>query len=158
MAKFRELCDKINRSDDPTKCRAEMSYLIKKFDPGQLFQFEQAVEHGKTLITEWLPKYKFKDWKKSQTLNKEITEDDKRIRAGEIADILGDASRWHSHGRGISMKTLSGSDLRLKVEDFGQNPELNSLICNYYQLAIDFYGKLGHKSYIHLQLGNKRIS
>jgi len=36
---------------------------------------------------------------KSKTLNKEITEDDKKNRAGEIADILDDASKWHSHGR-----------------------------------------------------------
>jgi len=158
LAKFRELCEKINDADGTQSCRAELSYLIKNLDTGQLFQFEQAVEHGKTLITEWLPKYKFKDWKKSESLGKTITEEDRKRRAGEIADILGDASRWHSHGRGISMETLSGDDIRLKINDFGQNTKPNPLICNYHGLAVDYYGKLGQTGYIHSKFDNKRIS
>ncbi len=158
LAKFGEICEKINESEDPNNCRAEMAYLIKNFDPGQLFLFEQAIEHGKTLITEWLPKYKFKSWDKHSTTGKRVTDTDKKTRAAKIAEILGDASRWHSHGRGISMRALSSSDLKLKIKDFGANHGLNELIRNYHGLAIDYFDRLGHRAYIHSQLGNKRLA
>ena len=79
-------------------------------------------------------------------------------RAAKIAEILGDASRWHSHGRGISMRALSSSDLKLKIKDFGANNELNELIRNYHGLAIDYFDRLRHRAYIHSQLSNKRLA
>ncbi len=61
LAKFNELVNHINNPMQ-INSEAELAYLVKKFDPAWLFQIEQAVNHGISLITEWLPKYKFKDW------------------------------------------------------------------------------------------------
>ena len=158
LAKFDEICETINTSRDSRDCRAELAYLVKNFDPGQLFQLEQAIQHGKSLITAWLPKYKFKNWTVSERTGKEVTDDKRKLRASEIAEILGDASRWHSHGRGISMQQLSGSDLRLKIEDFGADPELSTRIRNYHGLATDYFSKLVQQAYIHSRIGSRRIA
>ena len=43
-------------------------------------------------------------------------------RAKEIADLLSDSERWHSHGRAIDMATLRG-EVGLQVDDFAGLPE-----------------------------------
>ncbi|MDE2955656.1 MAG: hypothetical protein OXU68_01405 [Bacteroidota bacterium] len=78
-----------------------------------------------------------------------VTDAMRRGRDGVVADILGDASRWHSHGRGITMGELTGSDVRLKIHDYGADPDLNSLIHNYHGLAADCFARLGLRAYIH---------
>lgn len=157
LAKFDEICKKINESESEENCRAELAYLVRQFEPEQLFAIEQAKQHGISLITEWLPKYKFKDWKKTETKGLVVTEKMRKKRAKEIAETLGDASKWHSHGRGISMRELTGDDLKLKIDDFGANEELSSIIRNYHGLAVDYCGKIGVLAYVHSKLGLRTV-
>ena len=42
LAKFEELTGKINTASSPDAVRAELAYLLKKFDPAELFDLEQA--------------------------------------------------------------------------------------------------------------------
>ena len=154
LAKFQEIIKAINENPDSAKCRAELTYLVKKFDPALLFHIEQGVEHGISLITEWLPKYKFGNWERTASKGKLVTTNMKIRRAKKIARVLGDASRWHSHGRGISMRELSGHDIKLQIDDFAKDADLGKKIRNYHGLAVDYYsGKLGVTGYVHSQLG-----
>ena len=139
LTKFKEIKEQINVSESSSK--AEITFLIKKFDPAQLFSVEQAINHGRTLITEWLPKYKFKDWKTTETNQKKVTPSMKKDRAEKIAKILGKVEKWHSHGRGISMKELSGPEIKLAIDDFGKNEDLSYVIRNYHGLCVDYYSK-----------------
>ena len=66
LEEYKKLIKTINEAKRSEDCRAELAYLVKKFDPALVFRIQQAVEHGVTLLTEWLPKYKFKNWKKQQ--------------------------------------------------------------------------------------------
>ncbi len=157
-SKFSELCDKINNANSGASVRAELALLVKSFDPAQIFQIEQAVQHGVALITEWLPKYKFKNWSRTKSKNKKVTPSMKRRRAESIAATLGDASKWHSHGRGISMRQLASDELKLKINDFGADHELSSLIRNYHGLTIDFFAKTGMQDFIHSKLGARRVA
>ena len=150
LAKFKEITETINKASNPSQCRAELAYLVKKFDPALLFHIEQGMEHGISLITEWLPKYKFKDWRKTGTKGRRVTVAMRKSRAKKIAQTLGNASKWHSHGRGISMNELSGSDIKLLIDDFGSDPDLSEKIKNYHGLAVDYYTKkLRVSGYIH---------
>ncbi len=89
---------------------------------------------------------------------KKITEKLKLERAKKIAQILGDAQKWHSHGRGISMKELSGEDIKLKIDDFGEDKALSNLIRHYHGLCVDFYStKSGLNDYIHSSKGVRRV-
>ncbi len=155
LAKYNEITQKINSSADPAECRAELAYLVKSFDPALLFHVEQGIQHGISLITEWLPKYKFKNWKKTEARGKRVTDNMKKRRARKIAQTLGDASKWHSHGRGISLNELGGSDIKLLIDNFGANPELSQVIRHYHGLAVDFYS--GTRGFIHSAKGLRKV-
>ncbi len=155
LSKFQELLKTINDTQDNNKVRAESLYLSQKFDPAQLFHIEQAVKHGRTLIREWLPKYKFKNWKKTDKKAQKVTDAMKKERAENIAETLGNAEKWHSHGRGISMKALTSEDIKLQIDDFGKEKELNRMIRNYYSVCIDYHK--GWEGYIHTHLRSMRI-
>ncbi len=158
LAKFQEITEVINSSENTDSCRAELAYLVQKFDPALLFHIEQGVEHGISLISEWLPKYKFKDWKKTATNGDKVTPKMKKNRAKENAATLGNASKWHSHGRGIPMRALAVSDIKLLIDDFGVDDELCDKIKNYHGLAVDYFSnKLGVAGYIHSQMGMRRV-
>jgi len=158
LAKFKELISAINSAGTSDEARAELAFLVKNFDPAQLFQIEQSIEHGRTLITEWLPQYKFKDWTKTNTTGADVTPEMKKARAKAIAETLGDASKWHSHGRGIPMKRLMGDELKLVVDDFGADPALSQAIRNYHGLAVDYFGKMGMRGYVHTQQNIRRVA
>ena len=160
LAKFKELTETINKSRSKTGqgYRAELAYLIKRFDPAYLFHIEQAIEHGQSLITEWLQKYKFKDWTKTETKGKKVTPKMREQRATEIAEILGKADHWHSHGRGISMKHLESSEIKLKIDDFGEDEELSRSIRNYHGLCVDYAMTHRMPGFIHTETtGIRRV-
>lgn len=150
LAKFQELAAEINsaRLDDPKAKQAELNYLIKRFEPAKLYHIEQAIEHSQTLIEEWLPKYKFKSWTTTST-GIRVTPTMRRQRAKDVAKVLGDSSKWHSHGRGISMQELEHEDIKLQIKDFGKDAALSELIRNYHGLAVDFAAKQGIQAFIH---------
>ncbi|HVZ70535.1 MAG TPA: ATP-dependent Clp protease proteolytic subunit [Rhizomicrobium sp.] len=159
LAKFEELVAQINdASKGPEETRAQVAYLIKRFDPAKLFTIEQAIEHSKALLREWLPKYKFKSWTVKETSGAAVTDADREQRANQIADALGDAKRWHSHGRGVGIKELTGPDIKLKVQNFGENATLNQNISQYYGLLSDYMARNRHTSALHTRRGLRRLA
>ncbi len=158
LNKFGDLVDEINSDPTGSQTRAQLAYLIKKFDPAKLFFIEQARDYSIRLLKEWLPKHKFKNWSTTETLQKVVTDADKENRASDIATLLGDPRRWHSHGRGIGIKELESDEIKLKIEDFGKNVDLNKAIREYYNLLMDYLGKTGMESAIHGERGLRRVT
>jgi len=132
----------INKSANGQITPAELEFLIRKFDPAELFALEQAKNHSADLIVKWLPMYKFKNWDKTESNGLDVDEKYKHNRAKEIADLLGDATEWNSHGRGIPLGILE-ERVRLKINNFGKDATLNTAIREYYDLFIDYCGKIG---------------
>lgn len=145
LKKFEELIEKSARGELTT---AELTYLVQKFDPGELYNYEQAKELSITLLKEWLVKYKFKNWEKTKTRGLPVTGELKKERAEEIAKLLSETDKWHSHGRGISMDVLR-NDVKLQIEDFAENADLNNKIKCYYKLLIDYMMRRGHSVIVH---------
>jgi len=133
--------DLIRRSASGDITGAELEFLIRKFDPAELFALERAKRHSEDLICEWLPRYKFKNWRKTASSGKKVTPKMRRDRANEIAQLLGDATEWNSHGRGIPLRTLQSDRIKLEIEDYGKNESLQDVIRQYYDLFIDYCGK-----------------
>jgi hypothetical protein len=82
-------------------------------------------------------------------------------RAEEIATVLGNPERWHSHGRGIGIKELTSDEIKLDIVNFGEDRDLNRLIGGYYELFIDYGSKLdsGRNSIVlHTKNGLRRLS
>ncbi|TNJ35449.1 SDH family Clp fold serine proteinase [Arenimonas terrae] len=153
LAKYQELVEKINAAPDASKVRAEVAFLVEKFDPAHLFRIEQAIEHSKTLLKAWLPKYKFKDWERRTTSGAVVSAADKQVRANQIAETLGDAAKWHSHGRGITCDDLGDEEIKLKINNYGKDAHLRTAIRNYYSLLGDYLGKRDWKAAIHTRNG-----
>lgn len=128
---------------------AEMTYLASHFDPADLYSYEQAKNLSTQLLKQWLVKYKFKDWSKTETRQKTVTPQMKEKRAAEIADKLNDTHLWNSHSRPIGMQALR-EIVNLKIDDFGANPSLRDAIRDYHRLLRDYMGRRGQKWAIHM--------
>lgn len=126
---------------------AEATWLVERFDPAELYRYEQERELSIALLKQWLVKYKFKDWKKTQGRKKTVTRKMRTDRAGTIARQLNRTDRWHSHSRGIPMEVLS-RDLKLLIDDFGSDQKLAPLVHSYYRLLKDYLMRRGHNAFV----------
>lgn len=118
--------------------------LLNKLDLAELHKIQLASDLSQSLIKEWLPKYKFKDWVKHKN-GRPVDHEEKVTRAGEIADELNNHQRWLTHARGIDMKTMR--ELGLKIDDFGEDSELKGLVWRYFWAAREYAHKVGYHHY-----------
>lgn len=148
LEKFDELIQKSKSATDPISI-AELEFLVKKFDAAELFALEMAKSHSEDLIEKWLSDYKFKDWAVKETSGKPVDEKERRQRARQIAELLGNPKEWNSHSRGIPRSVLVSDRVNLKIKDFGADPELNRAVREYYDLLIDYMTKIGAEHAVH---------
>ncbi len=125
----------IKKSGDGTLTDAEFA-ILQNLDLATLHRYEQARELSISLLKAWLVKYKFKDWDTHTSTGKKVTAKQKARRAQEIAEKLSNHKKWHSHGRMISIQTLT-DDLRLKIEDYTNEVPLKRNIKQYSDLLLD---------------------
>jgi len=144
LVQFERLKERSARGEITT---AEM-VLLQQLDLAELHSFEEARELSNTLLKEWLAKYKFKDWKKTETRQLDVTPKMREERALEVAQRLMDHQRWHSHGRPISMEVLR-RDLNLKIEDFGADADLSRQVKEYQQFLADYMSKISVYGIVH---------
>ena len=137
----------IEKSKNGTLTTAEM-VMLQQLDLAELHSFEEARELSNTLLKEWLAKYKFKDWKVTETHKTPVTTQMRQDRALKVAETLMNHQQWHSHGRPISMEVLR-RDINLKIEDFGEQPELSREIKDYQQFLADYMRQLGLVGVVH---------
>jgi hypothetical protein len=122
--------------------------LLQQLDLAELHSFEEARELSNTLLKEWLAKYKFKDWKVTETRKQPVTAEMRQQRALEIAQKLMDHQRWHSHGRPIPTDVLR-RELNLKIDDFGEDVDLSRFIHEYREFLDDYMSKIGIYGVVH---------
>lgn len=139
----------IQKANEGSISTAEVQLLIYGFDQAELYQYEQARELSIALLKEWLVKYKFSGWTKTETRGIPVTDDIRQQRAVEVATILNDTARWHTHGHGISMDVLQ-RDLNLQIDDFGQEPSLSRGVRDYHSLLGDYMAKTGAEGALHI--------
>lgn len=143
LIRYEELLDKANLGEASA---GELEILLE-FDQGELYSYEQARDLSVSLLEEWLVKYKFKNWKQTEKRKLTVTRTIKKKRAREVAEKLNDAKKWNSHGIGISMSILR-RDLKLRIDDFGKNDELNKIVREYHRLLTDYMGKMRQYSMV----------
>ena len=140
----------IKKADQGSLNMAEMNILVNGFDQAELYQYDHQRDLSITLLKEWLCKYKFKDWKKTRTRKKTVTEKMKEKRAKEIAEELNNTERWHIHGHGISMEVLE-KDLNVQIDDFGSVPHTSKQIRGYHDLLSDYMARRRINGVIHFK-------
>ena len=87
--------------------------VLKNLDPKELGNAITASRLSTRLVTEYLKKYKFKNWTEHSN-GMVVTEEERNSRAGEIANKLCDNSHWLSHGSRIS-REIAVEECKLKV-------------------------------------------
>jgi len=138
----------VEKADEGNLTSAELSYMIENFNPAELYQYEQERELSIALLEEWLAKYKFKNWRKTESKGKKVTQQMRKDRAAEIARKLNKTDLWHSHSRGIPISVLR-RDLKLLIDDFREDAELGPAVQGYYHLLKDYTIKRGYRVVLH---------
>lgn len=118
--------------------------LVEKLDLSDLHRFEQARDHSVELLEKWLSTYKFKNWHKTNSKRKTVTQEMKKKRAKKIALKLNDTKRWHAHSRGISIEILQ-NELNLKIEDMSEKKysDLHNRVKQTHSFIVDFMETTG---------------
>jgi hypothetical protein len=106
--------------------------ILQNISPGEIQDNENAQKLSATLVKDWLVKYKFSHWPVHTKTGKPVTEEEKKRRATEIAEELGKHSKWLTHSRPLGIKELR--NLKLEIQDYTENPELNEAITKYFIL------------------------
>lgn len=106
--------------------------ILQGISPGEIQNCLNAREFSQVLVREWLAEYKFKFWQTHSSTGKEVTSDEKRARAAEIAEALCNHSKWLTHNRSIRKEDLE--KLRLQITDYTKTPDLDDAITRYYTL------------------------
>lgn len=122
--------------------------LLDKLDLGELYQFEQARELSVELLIKWLSRYKFKDWTVTETQGIPVTEEMKEEKAEQIAALLNDPERWHSHGRAIDMRTLQ-EEVGLRIDNLEETRDLHNHVRRYFGLLRDYMLREKLFSFVH---------
>lgn len=145
LIQYKKLIDK---SENGNLTTAELTILVEKFDQAELYRYEKARELSNSLLTEWLVKYKFKDWDKTKGRRKKVSNQLRKSRARAIARKLSNPDLWHSHGRGISMEVLI-RDVQLEIDNFGEDDQLNGAVRIYCKLLRAYMSRLRHSAALH---------
>jgi hypothetical protein len=126
--------------------------ILQNQDLAMLSRYEQANNLTVTLLKKWLVEYKWKDWTQHQTnpakIGQPVTDAEKTARAEDVAKLLGDNKYWHSHGRMIGINTLR-SVVRLKIEDYSNDPKLQPIIRSYNDLITEWIAKTDNRLFVH---------
>lgn len=88
--------------------------IIEQYGPALLIQCEHAIDLSKTLVTNWLREYMFKDEKDADEKSK------------DIAKKLSQHTHFKSHARHISRETAK--EFGLKIIDLENDPKLQDLV------------------------------
>lgn len=145
VERYKELLKKL---DDGKATSAEALLLFDYFDQAELHQHEQAKKLAEQLISDWLTRYKFKDWTKRKSSGRIVDAKARKARAGAVARKLSNTQRWRVHGHGISMEVLR-KELDLKIEDLDDNPARANLLKEYNSLISDYMTKMQYPGILH---------
>lgn len=105
---------------------------LQNLSLGELKQCENAQNFSKVLVSKWLVKYKFDNWKTHNKSGLKVTLAEKKDRAEKIAEKLRDNSKWLTHGRSLKIADLE--NLELKIINYDRLPNLAEAINRYYAL------------------------
>jgi len=93
--------------------------MVAQISPGELSLVYYALKFAEDLVVEWLSKYKFQDWKITETRKIPVTEEMKESRAREIANALTNHGKWRTHGRSIKIEDLESIGLKItRIDDY----------------------------------------
>lgn len=101
--------------------------LLDGMDHRQIGNAFTSSEYVVKMASEFLFKYKFRDWNNHLKTGAVVSSVEKKARAEEIASLLGKNDHWKSHSHGIDRKTVK-EVLKIKIEDIESIPNLEKSV------------------------------
>lgn len=89
--------------------------LLHQMDQKQLGAAISASGYVTTMAAQYLEKYKFQSWTTHASSGATVTDEEKSVRAREVAETLCSHERWKAHGHAISRDVLR-SEVRMQVD------------------------------------------
>jgi hypothetical protein len=124
---YKEWTDKKRKETETTKKLTPFdATMVAQISPGELMGVNHALKYAEDLVSDWLVRYKFKNWTVTETRKTPVTKEMKLARAQEIAEELTDHSKWRTHGR--SIKTSNLEKIGLKITNIDNNPTLSDIV------------------------------
>lgn len=105
--------------------------ILQNISPGEIENCKDAQAFSRHLVTKWLAEYRLKSWDRHGD-GSIVTVGERHRRACEIATALCSMSKWLTHNRSIKVDDLK--ELRVKVTNYGDNPDLSDAIARYHTL------------------------
>lgn len=99
--------------------------MVSQISPGELKGVVNSLEFAKDLVSEWLAKYKFKNWNTTQTQKITVTPEMRIERAKEVANDFANHTEWRTHGRSLKIEDLSE---KLLIERIDNDPILADIV------------------------------
>lgn len=106
--------------------------ILQGISPGELQNAKNALKFARDLVTDWLVRYKFREWNTHSSTKQPVTPEERKQRAAEIAADLCSHTKWQTHGRSIQIDELR--KMRLIIEDYSESAELADAIRRYHVL------------------------
>jgi hypothetical protein len=106
--------------------------ILQQISPGEIQGAQNALNFARDLVTNWLTTYKFKNWSTHGGTGTPVSDEERRLRAEEIAKQLSDHSRWLTHGRSIKIDDLEA--MKLQITDYSKQPMLMDAVRRYHTL------------------------
>lgn len=107
--------------------------ILNKIDAKEIGNALNASRYSIELVENFLYKYKFETWN-NHANNSPVTDDEKKKRAKEIADILCNHGLWKTHGRGIN-RQIAWDDCKLKIVYPEDIPGLKTALRKFWALC-----------------------
>lgn len=89
--------------------------VIDTLDKKELGDAVTASAYAQTMASEFLEKYKFRNWTTRQTAGAAVSPEYRKQRAQEVGAQLVSHERWKSHGHSITREVL-WNEIKLKIE------------------------------------------
>jgi hypothetical protein len=99
--------------------------MVAQISPGEIYGVINSLEFAKDLVKEWLENYKFKNWKETETNKLLVTDELRKKRASEVAEMFCDHMTWRSHGRSLEIEDIQDV---LKIERIDSDPNLAEIV------------------------------
>lgn len=113
--------------------------ILKNIDPKEIGNAINASNYSIELVETYLSKYKFKTWTNHSSTGNEVTEEEKKQRAKDIAQHLCDHSVWKTHARGIS-REVAWDLCRLKIAHSEESADFDRALRRFWALLYWVYG------------------
>lgn len=76
--------------------------ILRGIDPKEIGNAMSASNYSIQLVEEYLCNYKFKPWTHHSSSGAEVTDEERKKRANDIASLLCNHSQWKNHGHAIT--------------------------------------------------------